>query len=305
MLNLNLTQLEVFVAVVEQGSFTKAAESLFMAQSTVSNHIQSLEKKLNTLLFTRKSKKNVTLTPDGKRCYQHAKTIISKCAALVGDIAKNVDNELIIGASTLPSQSIVPDLVAGFIEKYPNCTCVIKNGNSDQIQQMLSDGEVHIGFVGSSDNHSNLAYDIITDDHLVLITANTPEYAALKAAGIYGKELLDRPMVFREHGSGTQRVTDFYLSSINVDPQKLHIVARVSSPSILKNMVARDVGVSILSDLTVTAQIKSGELLQFEMDKQPVTRNIYIAHRKKGALSDLAKRFMSYALENKTENKEN
>lgn len=299
MLNINLTQLEVFVAVVEQGSFTKAAASLFMAQSTVSNHIQSLEKKLNTVLFTRKSKKNVILTADGKRCYQHAKTIISKCAALVGDISKATTNELVIGASTLPSQSIVPELVSSFIEMYPDCTCIIKNGNSEQIQQMLLDGDVDIGFVGSFANRGTLVYDSITEDHMVMVTPNTSHFAQLKAQGVYGKELLNEPMIFREDGSGTKSMTDIFLTRTNVTPKDLHVVARVSSPDVQKDMISRGVGISILSESVVLTQVESGELLQFELDEQPMTRNIYLVRRKKASLSEYAKKFIAYALESK------
>ena len=67
MSSLNLKQLEVFAAVVEYGSFTEAAEHLYIAQSTVSTHINALEETLEVVLFERTSKKHITLTADGKR----------------------------------------------------------------------------------------------------------------------------------------------------------------------------------------------------------------------------------------------
>lgn len=297
MIHINLKQLEIFAAVVEQGSFTKAAEQLYLAQSTVSNHVQSLEEELKTVLLHRESKKQLLLTSDGQRVYQHAREILNKCRALEDDICGDYERELILGASTLPSQSIIPQLVSGFINVCPDCTCIIKNGDSEQVHQMLLDGTIQIGFVGASDNRQALVYERITEDHLVMVTPNTPRFAALKEAGVYGRELLGEPMIAREQGSGTQKVTDNYLSSIDVDAESLHVVARVSNPDVLRDMVINGTGVSILSDSTVRTKAAAGELLQFELDEKPVTRQIYMVHRKKAPLSDCAKKFIAFAKE--------
>lgn len=297
MIHINLKQLEVFAAVVEQGSFTAAAEHLYLAQSTVSNHIQSLEEELKTVLLRRESKKQVLLTPEGQRVYQHAKEILDKCRALEEDICGDYERELVLGASTLPSQNIIPLLVSGFINVCPDCTCVIKNGDSEQVHQMLLDGAIQIGFVGAADNRQALVYERITEDHLVMVTPNTPYYAALKEAGAYGRDLLDEPMILREQGSSTQKVTDNYLSSIDMEAEKPHVVARVSSLNVLRDMVAKGAGVSILSGATVQTQVAAGELLQFELDKMPVTRQIYMVYRKKAPLSNCAKKFIAFAKE--------
>lgn len=295
MIHINLKQLEVFVAVVEQGGFTKAAEYLYLAQSTVSKHIQVLEEELKTELLYRETKKQLLLTAEGQRVYQHAKEILNKCRALEEDIYGEYDQELVIGAPTLMSQNILPMLVAGFINICPECTCIIKNGDSEQIHQMLMDGTIQIGFAGVADNRHALAYERITEDHLVMITANTPRYQKFKEAGLHGRDLLGEPFVLRQQGSATQKVTDNYFSSMDLDPGKLRVVARVSSPDVLRDMVANGAGVSILYDSAVRAQVAAGELLQFELDEAPIARQIYMLHRKKGPLSDCAKQFIAYA----------
>lgn len=109
--NLNLKQLETFVTVAEKGSFTKAANALYMAQSTVSNHIQQLEESLGLILFVRDMKRNISLTPDGNRIYQFAKEILLRCSELEETILENKKSQLIIGASTVPTESILPELI--------------------------------------------------------------------------------------------------------------------------------------------------------------------------------------------------
>ena len=82
MQTLNLKQLEAFCAVVERGSFTAAAEALYLAQSTVSGHILALEKDIGVPLLVRSGKRRITLTEEGRRVYDHAHTILQSCNEL-------------------------------------------------------------------------------------------------------------------------------------------------------------------------------------------------------------------------------
>lgn len=296
--NLNLKQLETFVTVAEKGSFTKAANALYMAQSTVSNHIQQLEESLGLILFVRDMKRNISLTPDGNRIYQFAKEILLRCSELEETILENKKSQLIIGASTVPTESILPELIHKFIKTYPNCRFVVKNGDSDQIQRMLTDGEISIGFVGTSDNRQEIIYEKITEDRFVMITPNTPGYVKLHEQGVYGKELLNKPLIFRENGSGTQKLIDNYLGSMDVTEDNLNIVAYVSSSQLQKDLVKMGTGVAILSEYSTRDLVSSGRVLRFEMERNCLSRNIYMAKDKKGILNSLALEFDKFVKSN-------
>lgn len=296
--NLNLKQLETFVTVAEKGSFTKAANALYMAQSTVSNHIQQLEESLGLILFVRDMKRNISLTPDGNRIYQFAKEILLRCSELEETILENKKSQLIIGASTVPTESILPELIHKFIETHPNCRFVVKNGDSDQIQRMLTDGEISIGFVGTSDNRQEIIYEKITEDRFVMITPNTPGYVKLHEQGVYGKELLNKPLIFRENGSGTQKLIDNYLGSMDVTEDNLNIVAYVSSSQLQKDLVKMGTGVAILSEYSTRDLVSSGRVLRFEMERNCLSRNIYMAKDKKGILNSLALEFDKFVKSN-------
>ena len=296
--NLNLKQLETFVTVAEKGSFTKAANALYMAQSTVSNHIQQLEESLGLVLFARDMKRNISLTPDGNRIYQFAKEILLRCSELEETILENKKSQLIIGASTVPTESILPELIHKFIKTHPNCRFVVKNGDSDQIQRMLTDGEISIGFVGTSDNRQEIIYEKITEDRFVMITPNTPGYVKLHEQGVYGKELLNKPLIFRENGSGTQKLIDNYLGSMDVTEDNLNIVAYVSSSQLQKDLVKMGTGVAILSEYFTRDLVSSGRVLRFEMERNCLSRNIYMAKDKKGILNSLALEFDKFVKSN-------
>ena len=296
--NLNLKQLETFVTVAEKGSFTKAANALYMAQSTVSNHIQQLEESLGLILFVRDMKRNISLTPDGNRIYQFAKEILLRCSELEETILENKKSQLIIGASTVPTESILPELIHKFIKTHPNCRFVVKNGDSDQIQRMLTDGEISIGFVVTSDNRQEIIYEKITEDRFVMITPNTPGYVKLHEQGVYGKELLNKPLIFRENGSGTQKLIDNYLGSMDVTEDNLNIVAYVSSSQLQKDLVKMGTGVAILSEYSTRDLVSSGRVLRFEMERNCLSRNIYMAKDKKGILNSLALEFDKFVKSN-------
>ena len=101
MQSLNLKQLEVFCTVVAEGSFTAAAEKLYLAQSTVSGHVAALEKDLGVPLLVRTGKRRIALTGEGRRVYAHARAILQSCDELSRELEEQVSRELTIAASSL------------------------------------------------------------------------------------------------------------------------------------------------------------------------------------------------------------
>ncbi len=299
-MNISLKQLEIFVTIVECGNFTEAGRRLYLAQSTVSSHISALEEALRISLFRRESKRSIELTADGKRVYEYAKDVVNKCAALESSTVGESKRDLVIGASTAPSKSLLPRHVQRFTQEHPGCCCIIRAGDSEQIQQMVLEGDIQIGFVGSTDNRQSLVYERVAEDRLVLITPNTPRFAQLKLQGLRGKDLLGEPMIFRDQGSGTQKMIDNYLSSRDIDSRRLQVRHYASDPEMLQELVALGAGVSILSALSVEEQVRAGKLLTFELEEQPVYRHIYMVYRKKGTLSELAKAFAEQIRKTKT-----
>ena len=290
-MNISLKQLEVFVTIVECGNFTEAGRKLYLAQSTVSSHITALEETLRVSLFRRESKRTIELTADGKRVYQYAKDVVGKCLILEEAVALEERRELVIGASTVPSKSLLPEKMMEFQRSHPECCCVVRGGDSEQIQQMVLDGDVQLGFVGSTDNRQQLCYERIAQDHLVLIAPNTPRFVRLKERGTLGRDLLNEPLIFRDRGSGTQKMIDNYLSQHeNFTPDVRFYAA---DPEMIQSLVSQGAGISILSALGVEERVKAGELLAFELDETPVYRNIYMVYQRKGTLSELAKAFLT------------
>ena len=124
MVEYTLRQLEVFTAAAEQESLTRAAELLHLTQSTASTHLRSLEQILGVTLLLRRGQGGVSLTEDGLRLYPLSKSILSQCQTLTdaaGDPRNLSSLPLLLGASTVPGQYMLPELMAAFCCRTGRC----------------------------------------------------------------------------------------------------------------------------------------------------------------------------------------
>jgi DNA-binding transcriptional LysR family regulator len=294
MSNITIKQLEVLTAIVEWGNFTEAAKHLFLSQSTVSSHLNSLESALRVTLFHRESKKHVTPTEDGRRLYYYAKDVLRKCSSIEELFPGGEGRELLIGASSAPAKGLLPKYLTRFAELYPDNRCDIRCGDSGHVQQMVAEGDVQIGLVGCNDGWQALFYEPIAEDHLILITAALPRFQEMKESNLLGRQLLAcEPLICREGGSGTQKTVNEYLSEYGALQEPPRPRYYVSDPTLLQEMVAAGLGVAIVSALSVQDQIKSGRLLCFELEPYPTIRTIYLITRKHTPLGQAAEDFLS------------
>ena len=292
MLDISIRQLEVFVATAEYCSFTKAAEDLHLTQSTVSMHIRTLEEVLNTCLIERGARKKVILTEEGKRVYTMAKDILSRMEALQERRSEGAEDPLRIGTSTVPAQYLLPKLLSGFLKKHPHARYILRRGDSEHILGCLQKGEIRIGLVGYKNSDRSLIFQEIARDHLVLITENSEAFRALQEEGKTGQDLLHLPMIAREESSGTQHAADAFLQRLGV--RDVNIVARMDNPESIKISVGEGMGVSMISDLAVSAEVRAGKLLAFPFAPEAEERKLYVVWPKDTLLSAAELRFIQY-----------
>ena len=296
MLEINLKQLEAFVTTAEFSSFTKAAEALYLTQSTVSAHINAMEQVMGVRLIQRGSRRRVQLTVEGKQAYDMAKEILNRCQSLQ-NLGSTIEQcQLSVGASSVPSQYLVPELMSGFLSKNPDSRYMLQRGDSERIHQLLKQGDVRIGFVGAANDRENYNYHVVTGDRLVLITPNTERYRKLKNSGTSGRMLLQEPIILREVSSGTRKAMEAYLLRLGVPVRSLNLVAQIDNTEAIKSSVSRGMGVSVVSELTVREELESGKLLSFDLDSGGLFRSIYLAWRKDITLTSVEKKFVDYVM---------
>ena len=294
MLKINLKQLEAFVATAEFSSFTKASEELFLTQSTVSSHVGALESALGVRLIQRSARQRVMLTKEGEQVYREAREILDRCQALQDLKNQTQGNQLVIGASSVPGQCLMPEIMSDFLAVCPDCHYVQLKGDSIRIHGYLEQGKANLGFVGIAANPKEYHYHPVAEDRLVLITANKEPFQTLHRNGVSGLELLDMPMILREENSGTRQEMEQYLRRQQIDPESLNIIAQIDNPEAIRSSVSRGLGVSIMSVLAAREYLMAGRLLSFELGDQGAYRKIYLTWRKDAILSAAEQRFLEF-----------
>lgn len=296
---MNLKQLEAFVQIADSGSFSKAAKDLFLTQPTISAHISTLEKELNTRLFVRNTKE-VRLSDSGKLLYEYAKqmTILQKKIEDAFAVREEKAHQcLTIAASTIPAQYLLPGILARFNEKYPNQQFKILESDSAKVVEQVVNNTVDIGFTGTVIDKRLCKYIPFYQDELVVITPNTEKYLALQQQNTNATWVAQEALIMREAGSGTRKEAEKQLRRIGVNPTKLNVIASMESTEAIKRAVSNGMGISVISKLAVEEEVEKGSLLAIPVSVDDMRRDINVIYNRNLQLSRASERFVKVVKE--------
>ncbi|MBQ9148880.1 MAG: LysR family transcriptional regulator [Oscillospiraceae bacterium] len=287
-------QLESFAAVVRLNSFTKAAESLYISQPTISTHIRALEEELNARLIMRTTK-NIEVTQEGMKLYDYAVNILELRDRMVRECATGAKQIIHLGASTIPSAYILPEILPRYGKFSPNTFFVIHQSDSKGVMDGLCDGVYDVGLVGMPCEKENLHCVPFCKDRMVLITPVTERYLQLQAAGATPMDVIrESPVILREKGSGTKKSADFFLEQAGITDDQLEISARVNDPEAIKNLVAGGLGVSIISQRAAQNFLQEKRILSFSLPDQSNSRDLYVLYRRDQAGKSYVSEFVDF-----------
>ena len=291
---MDLKKLEAFCRIVELGSFTKAGQAMHLSQPTISDHIRNLEEEIGHKLINRLGR-DVEPTPAGRLLYSHATKIFrlkdETLQALIQFSGKYIGN-LIIGASSIPGAYILPKIISDFRIQYPDVTTTVLVNGSRIIARKVLDGEYDIGLAGAIWNERGLEWEPLFTDTLVLVTHQNSSWANHRSITL--QEILDKPFVFREPESGTRRSIAQLLESKGFKETDLHETAQFGSNEAVKEAVKAGVGISIVSQRSVTEELNRGTLIALNLQEVTGARPFYLVTRKNRALQPAASAFVEY-----------
>lgn len=296
---MDFRQLETFIEVAKLKSFSKAAEKLFITQPTVTNHIQNLEKELDTLLINRFGKK-ITLTDAGNLFYKYAINILNSCEMAKFDLASyqgRIQGHLHIFSSSVPRKYLLPTIIKNFLTTYPDVSFTISDKDSKKVIRGILDGETDFGILGAKFPSNNLNYIDLMEDRLVLITPNSPKFSGDNFSYIDKDILFREKIIFREEGSGTRSLVENILENAKIPINKLKIAAFVEDTETIKELVSLGIGISFLSEKAVQNDIIHKKYKVFYIEDLDFTRKFYFAFHKSRQLSPLSETFKNYVLE--------
>lgn len=274
--------LQIFTAVYRTRSFTRAAEELFTSQPTISEHMKNLEDRLGCRLFDRLGR-SIAPTPEADILYPKAVEILAELKRLestLASAARTVSGEIVIGASTIPGEYILPSRAAAFNAHYPDVSFEILIKDSGRIIDDVSAGRVYLGVVGIELPSNKLEFTPCGGDELVLAaTADWPIQDTIDGAELGAHEFLAR-----ERGSGTGRNVENFLSKVGVSTADLRIRATLGSSTAIKEAVKSGLGVAVISKNAIRDEITDGKLKIIQVRGLSMKRSFYVVTPKRRSL---------------------
>jgi DNA-binding transcriptional LysR family regulator len=296
---IEIRQIQVFLAVWENRSFSRAAQEVHLTQPTVSGHIRVLEEILGVRLFDRGGKE-VTPTKAGEILYPFARQILRLNLQAERGIAMFLGQEkgsLDLGGSNIPGQYILPGVIGRFKADRPNIKVILRISDTAAIVAAVANGELELGMVGAIVQKKGLSFEPCFHDDMVLIVPPGHRLADCKKASI--DDLASEPFVLREKGSGTRLASERALQAAgNLQISDLQIVAEMGSTEAIRQAVRAGLGCAIVSRRAVKDDLEHGLLYTPVLEGVQLSRQFYLIWHNQRTLSPLAYAFRSFLLPN-------
>lgn len=264
---MNFRHLEAFVQVADQGGFTRAAETLYLTQPTVSGQVKELEQELGAALFDRLARA-VELTEPGHLLLAEARRVLEARDRLLERAAAYrglLWGRLRVDASTIPGEYLLPSLLAGFKKAHPEVQVSLRVHGSAEVLERIRAGEGDLGVVGNRDEEAGLSYAPLWGDRVLLYAApGSGLEAPLSLSG-----LRRVPLVLREEGSGTRRTVERALAAVGVPAAELVVVGEFGSTTAVKEAVKAGIGAGFLSEAAVAWETRAGALVAVPVEGFP------------------------------------
>ena len=269
-------QLEAFLAIVRERSFSRAAARIHLSQPTLSEHIRELERELGTPLFARRGR-DVTLTEAGRVFRPHAHrvtTAVNDGRQAVAHLDGLGHGSLVVGAGTTPGIYVLPRVLAAFRRRYPRIDLALQVANSGVIETRVREGDVDIGVVGGhvlGPGERCVAAGLV--DELVLIAPRGHPWAAHRP--IRCGDLASERLLVREPGSATRQVMERALQQAGVAPGE---TMELNHTEAIKECVMAGLGVAFVSAYAVRGEVRTRELVVVAVRGLHIRRHFHVIH---------------------------
>ncbi|MGF1540367.1 MAG: LysR substrate-binding domain-containing protein [Pleurocapsa sp.] len=293
MIQATLHQLKVFETVARHGSFTRAAEELFITQPTVSSQVKQLTKAVGLPLFEQIGK-SLYLTDAGKDLLITCQDVFERLENFemkIADLKGTKQGQLRLGVITT-AKYFVPRLLGSFCQDYPGIDVALNVTNHQEIKQRMIANEDDLYVVSNPPQDIDLSCKPFLDNPLVVVAKKDHPLANKNNISI--DCLNDQPFIMREPGSGTRDAIIKLFEQHNIS---VKVKLELGSNEAIKHAIAGGLGISILSEHCLISEGVSGELTVLDVEYFPIKRRWYVCALAGKKLSVIAETFFDYLLE--------
>ncbi|MEH1940288.1 MAG: LysR family transcriptional regulator [Nostoc sp.] len=274
-----LDQLRILKAIAQEGSFKRAADSLYVSQPAVSLQVQNLERQLDVPLFDRGGRR-AQLTEAGHLLLSYGEKILSLCqetCRAIEDLQNLQGGTLIVGASQTTGTYLLPRMIGMFRQKYPDVAVQLHVHSTRRTAWSVANGQVDLAIIGGeipgelSESLEILPY---AEDELALILPVFHPFAKLEK--IQKEDLYKLQFIALDSQSTIRKVIDQVLARCEIDTRRLRVEMELNSIEAIKNAVQSGLGAAFVSTSAIAKELQMGVLHRANIEGVVVKRTLWL-----------------------------
>ncbi len=272
-------KLNTLLTVAEQQNFTKAAEQLSLTQPAVSHHISQLEEEFGVSLFIR-GKSGLKLTQEGERVVRCARRMSALYEKLLTDLA-NIDKQITklrVGITHTAESNLTAEVLAKCSGAENGLSITIVTDVINNLYDMLENYEIDLAI--AEGNYFEPAFNSVVLDTDFLVCIVSTENPLAENTIITLEQLKKEQLILRLPASATRILFDSTLRSINDSPENYNIAIEVDNIATIKDLVRKDLGVSVLPKSSCIKELRSGKLAALPIENLSMVRETRIVYGK-------------------------
>jgi DNA-binding transcriptional LysR family regulator len=283
---MDLLQLEHFLAVVEERTFTRAAERVCRTQPAVSQSIKKLEEEVGAPLFAR-DVHEVSLTEAGRVLADYARRMVhlrDEALRQVTELKSLKAGTLAIAAHESAAVYLLPAPLRAYLQKFPDIKVGIYRSRLNEIPRQVMDREVDVGFVKDEPAFHELQWVEVHSDEMVCIAS--PNHPVASRTEVRVRDLGSEQFVLHHLCATTAEAVSRLFEQ---NGTRCRIVAELWSFENIKSFVQEDVGLAFVPGVTVRQELRDGSLIRVPVRELAISRRTLMIYREQGYLSDTAR----------------
>lgn len=291
---LTLKQLRALSAVSRFGSITAAAETLGLTPPAVHTQLRGLESAVGCKVLASSGTGGAVLTPEGQailRAGAQIENVLGACIERVRALRAGMAGVVVLGVVST-GKYFAPRLVARLHSVFPDIELVLKVGNRGQIIEDLQHGSIELAVMGRPPRNPPVVAHVLGPHPHVLVAS--PEHPLAGKPHVEARELLRETFIAREQGSGTRILMTRYLDRLGEGTPYRQI--EMGSNETIKQAVMAGLGIAMISQHTVSDEIRTGRLVTLPADGLPIERRWYLLHREDLNLSPTLENIRDFIL---------
>jgi DNA-binding transcriptional LysR family regulator len=291
---MNLNLFKTYIRVVETQNLSRTAEDFGLSQPAVTKQIQALEDMYGVLLLERSGRRLKT-TEAGETLYNYARDLVrsmDKLEIAMQTIAEDRKGSLLLGASTIPGQYIIPGLIKGFKEEHPHISISLEIADTEKIFNRISERELDIGLVGGWINQRKAEGFPWLEDELVVVVPRDHRLAKQTSCSL--ADLQEERWIFREKGSGTRKAVEEMITACNINKDNIDVYMEAGSTESVLAMVEAGMGISIVSRWVIRADHPQARLCYLKLEEKEARRKFYVIYPRQKVRRKSVNYFIDY-----------